>query len=90
MKIFLVRKNVGNNNYEEMCTMKNKQSVLSISLIIISIIVLFYSIIEIYQKITISNLPRVSTIILFLYATITLSILLFKKKKINYLMTVCR
>lgn len=50
MKIFLVRKNVGNNNYEEMCTMKNKQSVLSISLIIISIIVLFYSIIEIYQK----------------------------------------
>ncbi|MED3794271.1 hypothetical protein P4571_17730 [Niallia alba] len=70
--------------------MKNKQSVLSISLIIISIIVLFYSIIEIYQKITISNLPRVSTIILFLYATITLSILLFKKKKINYLMTVCR
>lgn len=90
MKIFLVRKNVGNNNYEEMCTMKNKQSVLSISLIIISIIVLFYSIIEIYQKITISNFPRVSTIILFLYATITLSILLFKKKKINYLMTVCR
>jgi hypothetical protein len=81
MKIFLVRKNVGNNNYEEMCTMKNKQSVLSISLIIISIIVLFYSIIEIYQKITISNFPRVSTIILFLYATITLSILLFKKKK---------
>ena len=70
--------------------MKNKQSVLSISLIIISIIVLFYSIIEIYQKITISNFPRVSTIILFLYATITLSILLFKKKKINYLMTVCR
>ncbi|SLK49855.1 Uncharacterised protein [Mycobacteroides abscessus subsp. abscessus] len=61
--------------------MKNKQSVLSISLIIISIIVLFYSIIEIYQKITISNFPRVSTIILFLYATITLSILLFKKKK---------
>jgi len=81
MKIFLVRKNVGNNNYEEMCTMKNKQSVLSISLIIISIIILFYSIIEIYQKITISNFPRVSTIILFLYATITLSILLFKKKK---------
>lgn len=81
MKIFLGQKNVGNNNFKGNVYMKNKENKLTISLIIISIIALLYSLIEIYHKIINSNSLRISTIILFLYATVTLWILLCKKKK---------
>ncbi len=59
----------------------NKERVKSLFIVALLAIVLPYSIIEIYQQLSVGNFPRISSIIVFLYATLLLIGFFPRKKK---------